>query len=541
LTLGIAIRLESYQGVSQVNENVDLIGFFTSQIFPELQDTNHANRPMVKATALKFVCTFRKQFTTEQLVSLIPLLISHLSSPSIVVHTLAAYAIERCLIAADESAATGGKSYKISATSLKHFLEPLFTGLFAIIDNPDFDENEHVMKCTMRSLARAGEDVIPVTGVFFSKLASALERVCKNPRNPSYNHYLFESIAALVRNVCSKDRSKTADMEAMLFQPFQLVLQMDITEFSPYVFQILAQLLEYRPQEAGLGDAYKNLFTPLLTASLWESRGNVPGLVRLLSAYLKKAASELLGSMQQMLGIWQKLNASKATEGSAFDLLNAITTYVPLDNLQPYLKTVFQIMMTKLSGAGKSSKYHSLAVHYFALFSGLHGANSFFDCANSIQQGVGLTLLSQIWVPKMQTAATTRLGAKIQVVGLTRVLFDTSALLQDDNGKRIWAEALIGVLAILSSPTLSAPEAEADDDVEVEIGYDSTYTKLSLATSKPEDPFSSIADPMRAFATSLQSLNTANAGVLAPIANSDPKVLAGLQFLVQKTGVNFGV
>mmetsp|Transcript_54946 Transcript_54946/g.83166 ORF Transcript_54946/g.83166 Transcript_54946/m.83166 type:complete len:703 (-) Transcript_54946:965-3073(-) len=167
LTIGIAIRLESYQGVSQVNENVDLIGFFSTQIFPELQDANHANRPMVKATALKFVCTFRKQFTTEQLVSLMPLLIAHLSSPSIVVHTLAAYAIERCLMTVDGNANTGGKSYKISATSFKQFLEPLFTGLFAIVDNPDLDENEHVMKCTMRSLARAGEDVIPVTGVFF--------------------------------------------------------------------------------------------------------------------------------------------------------------------------------------------------------------------------------------------------------------------------------------------------------------------------------------------------------------------------------------
>jgi exportin-2 (importin alpha re-exporter) len=31
-----------------------------------------------------------------------------------------------------------------------------------------------------------------------------------------------------------------------LFPPFQAVLSLDVAEFSPYVFQILAQLLEFR-------------------------------------------------------------------------------------------------------------------------------------------------------------------------------------------------------------------------------------------------------------------------------------------------------
>ena len=110
--LGIAIRLESHQGVSELNQNVNLMDFFSTQVFPELQDGNHASRPMVKATALKFVSTFRKQFTKEQLVSLMPLLISHLSSPSIVVHTLASFCIERILMTTEEVG--GAKAYKVS-------------------------------------------------------------------------------------------------------------------------------------------------------------------------------------------------------------------------------------------------------------------------------------------------------------------------------------------------------------------------------------------------------------------------------------------
>lgn len=540
LMLGIAIRTESHQGVSATNDNVNLMEFFTSQVLPELQDSNHASRPMVKATALKFVCTFRNQFTKDQLVSLMPMLINHLTSPSVVVHTLAAYAIERNMMAKDDAAA-GKKSYKITRADLQPLLQNLFTGLFAIIDNVELNENEHVMKCTMRALSRAGEDVIPVTDIVFNRLAAALERVCKNPRNPSYNHYLFESIAALVRNVCSKDPSMIGQLEAMLFPPFQTVLQMDIVEFTPYVFQVLAQLLEFRPTEAGLGEAYSSLFAPLLTASLWENKGNIPGLVRLLHAYLKKAATEVIGQLVAFLGIFQKLNAAKATENSAFDLLNAVTIYAPQENLAPHLKTIFTIILTKLQH-GKSNKYPGFVVKYFGLFVGLYGAQAFFDYMNQIQPGVALTMLVQIWIPKLPAATNNQLEAKIQVVGLTRLLCDTPALVADDNGKQIWAHALNGVVKILTSTSFSSADAEFDADPEIQLGSDSSFTQLSLARSKPEDPFSSIGDPMDMFARSLQSFSSSQPGVLGPIiqqaAGPDPKFSSALQTVMQKTGVN---
>jgi exportin-2 (importin alpha re-exporter) len=91
LMLGIAIRAESAQhGVSQVNDGVNIMEFFSSQILTELQVSDMSVRPMVKATCIKFVSIFRNQFTTEQFGLLIPLLISHLGSNDVVVHTYAA-------------------------------------------------------------------------------------------------------------------------------------------------------------------------------------------------------------------------------------------------------------------------------------------------------------------------------------------------------------------------------------------------------------------------------------------------------------------
>lgn len=538
--LGIAILTESYQGVAQLNSNVNLMDFFTTNIFPELQDANHSNRPMVKATCLKFVCSFRKQFTKDQLLALIPVLGSHLSSHIIVVHTLAAYSIERILMTIEEST-PGVKKYKIGRADLTQLLEQLFTGLFAIIDNAGWNENEHVMKCIMRLLARIGPDVIPVTNIVFGKLAGALERVCKNPRNPSYNHYLFESIAALVRNSCSQDVALVGQLEALLFPPFQSILQADISEFTPYVFQVLAQLLEFRPEGAGLGDAYKQLFKPLLNAQLWERKSNVPALARLMQAYIQQAPNDLMPDIVPILGIFQSLNASSSTEGPAFEILRALTTYFPQENILRYAGTLFQIILTKLMTAKTTkNKYRPLAVSYFALFSGLYGGQMWCDTINGIQQGLPLTFIDQVWVNELEKGMPTRLEGKIQVIGLTRILCDTSAILDGPNGQQIWARAFKGVMEILASETLSTQVADSDD-AEPEIAYDAAYSKLSLAAKKPADPFPSVADPVAAFCSAIQNLASQRPGVLGPIIQGglagDEKLTASFQSMVQKQGM----
>jgi CAS/CSE protein, C-terminus len=71
---------------------------------------------------------------------------------------------------------------------------------------------------------------------------------------------------------------------ALLMLPYfytdKQVLSQDVIEFHPYVFQILAQLLELRPGQ--FSAAYTALFPPLMLPQLWERRGNVPALVRLV-------------------------------------------------------------------------------------------------------------------------------------------------------------------------------------------------------------------------------------------------------------------
>ena len=114
---------------------------------------------------------------------------------------------------------------------------------------------------------------------------------------------------------------ETTEMTAIGSQP----------EFIPYAFQICSQLLELHPTNV-LPAAYENLLAPLLHASLWESRGNVPALVRLWKALLIRGGPTIAqrGHVQALLGIFQKLVTLKATDVAGVELVGVIYESIPM-------------------------------------------------------------------------------------------------------------------------------------------------------------------------------------------------------------------
>ena len=540
--LGIVIRKQSSHGVSELNHNVNLMEFFSNHILSELQDKNQSSRPMVKAASLNFICTFRNQFSPQQFIELLPLLMFNLSSPFVVVHSLAANTIEQILRNKQQDG-SGAQRDKIAQADIQPYLQNLFEGLFHIVDNAVLNENEYVMKCIMTTMDKAGENIIPVTNIVFEKLSASLERVCKNPRNPGFNHNLFESIAILVKSICSKDVSQISQLEQMLFPPFQNILQMDILEFTPYVFQILAQLLEYRPTDAGLGEAYTSLFAPLLTASLWEKNGNVPGLTRLIQAYLKKAAPFVVANnhLVPILGIFQKLNASKSSEGSAFNLLSSLVQYVPRESTAQYMNTIFTLIMTRLQGT-KSNLYPIRFNQFLALYSGLYGGQALVDGLDAVQPNITMVILVQVWLPKVQGCASNKVQAKSQVIGLTKILCDLSAkLLDGPDGQKVFAQVILAIVSILASPTFSKESKELPD--EAHVVYDATFSQLKHAQQIPDDPFKAVADPVEYFVGSLNALSSSHPGVVIPLiqqalSGGDPKLATIFQTMCQSKGVN---
>lgn len=115
------------------------------------------------------------------------------------------------------------------------------------------------------------------------------------------------------------------------FTPHSMLASADhFPEFMPYVFQLFAALLEANPS-ANLPGYYQELIAPVLMPVMWESRGNTPALVRLLSSIISRGSQYILehNQLEPILGIFQKLISTKANEGYAFDLLESVAMNFP--------------------------------------------------------------------------------------------------------------------------------------------------------------------------------------------------------------------
>jgi exportin-2 (importin alpha re-exporter) len=122
----------------------------------------------------------------------------------------------------------------------------------------------------------AGQTVCDIT----ARLVGILMEVCNNPKNPDFNHYLFESLSAVIGRAGEQDPALAPVFETTLFPVLQRILVEDIAEFWPYAFQIFAQLVNLsRPP---FSQNYMQLFVVLLSNATWDRPPCVPALVRLL-------------------------------------------------------------------------------------------------------------------------------------------------------------------------------------------------------------------------------------------------------------------
>lgn len=153
---------------------------------------------------------------------------------------------------------------RLGAEQLEPMLQQLLTGLFGALKSRGSEENAYVMRAIMRVTVVAAERMAPFANVCIDALNNILGRVCANPTNPTFNHFLFETVASLVRYICAATPSAVDAFESMLFPPFQTVLQADIAEFTPYVFQVITRTYPPRwvAEICDLRDAISEMRSP---------------------------------------------------------------------------------------------------------------------------------------------------------------------------------------------------------------------------------------------------------------------------------------
>uniref|UniRef100_A0A673L980 Exportin-2 n=1 Tax=Sinocyclocheilus rhinocerous TaxID=307959 RepID=A0A673L980_9TELE len=513
-------------GITQANELVNLCEFFVNHILVDLKSPNVNEFPVLKADAIKYVMTFRSQLPKEQLLEAVPLLVAHLQTESIVQHTYAAHSLERLFTMRGANNAT-----LITPAEMAPFTEQLLNNLFKALAIPGSSENEYIMKAIMRSFSLLQDAIVPYIPTLIGQLTHKLLLVSKNPSKPHFNHYLFESLCLSIRITCKANRDTVGSFEEALFPVFTEILQNDVQEFVPYVFQVMSLLLEIHT--SSIPSSYMALFPHLLQPALWERTGNIPPLVRLLQAYLEKGATTIASTAADkipgLLGVFQKLIASKANDHQGFYLLNSIVEQMPPDSITQYRKQIFILLFQRLQSS-KTTKFVKSFLVFINLYCVKYGAIALQEIFDGIQPKMFGMVVEKIIIPEVQKVSG-QVEKKICAVGITKILTECPAMM-DTEYTKLWTPLLQALIGLFELPEDdSIPDDEHFIDIEDTPGYQTAFSQLAFAGKKEHDPIGdAVNNPKILLAQSLHKLSTACPGRVPSMLSTSLPAEA-LQFL----------
>lgn len=313
-------------------------------------------------------------------------------------------------------------------------------------------------------------------------------------------------------------------------------------EFVPYVFQIFAALIEATPTNE-LPDAISSLFTLVLAPAVWETRGNVPGCARFLSAMIPKGKRVILetGQLEQVLGVFQRLLAGKKTESTAFDILESIVAAFdglvfdpdsplskPFSNntarptLDKYFPDILMLTLAKLQD-NASDSYKQRFTRFYHLVSARveHqlGADFFVKHVEGLQaklfppiyQGTILKATGQFARP---------VDRKIGVISYTKTMCDSRAF-AEQYGNKGWGWTANHLLDLLQNPPKVGDgvgddiitEADVDD-----IGFGMGFTPLNTCKRAARDDYPEILDVQIWVSEYIKKSNATNGGMIVKFA-----------------------
>ncbi|KAL1410407.1 importin-alpha export receptor [Vanrija albida] len=542
LLTSIAARGSTAQrGVTSVNNFVDVVDFFGQNVFADLQAAPGTVHPILTVDAIKYLYTFRNQLTKDQLVSVLPLLVQHLSSDNYVIYTYAATTIERILFIKNES-----RQPLFTSVDVRPFAENILMAAFTSIERggtPEkIAENDYLMKCVMRVIITARGELAPHYQAILNRLVNIVGQISKNPSNPRFNQYSFESISALIRFICEVNPAALATFEGALFGPAEVILAQDVTEFIPYIFQILAQLLELH-SPTDLPSEYQQLLAPLLSASLWEQRGNVPALARIWKALLMRGASVVVSNNQLpgLLGIFQRLIASKNNDVYGFEILQALYEFVPLDTMRTYTNDIFMLLLNRLQ-AKPSAQFSQGFVYFYTFLAAIDnvGPDAAISFVDSVQPGLFGNLMKGVVLPNTQKAPVK--SRRVIEVGLTKYLTKSDAILVEPT-VGFWTPIFLALLDLFALPqdlTYAGQDALNELDPE-DTGFQSSFSKLGASERQAHDPVRGVGNEKEFAASELARRSKERPGVLGPLIAqaqaAEPKTVEGFTQYLQSNGI----
>lgn len=522
-------------GATAVNEAVPVAQFFAAQIAPELAP-GAAGHPLVRADCLKFMTLFRQFIasTPENARSYLQMMTSALDDANFVVRTYAATGIERLL------AIRGANGRpRFDAGLLGDQALPLVQRLFHCLDFADEEtalENEYVMKAVLRVVAVLRERVAPLASDVFAKAVPLLRRVAQNPRNPVFNHYLFEVVACVAKYTVAASAGALPAIEALVLPVLQEILVKDVIDFFPYAFQLYASFLELAPPGV-MPPAYEQLFPSLLAPALWERPGTVPALARLVQAYVRHAGAAFQRSahVPAVLGIFQTLVASSATDGEAFALAATLAQALDAAALAQYMPAVLGLCFQRVTAA-RAPRTHRNFIVFFCRLVLAHGMAAVVRWADAVQPHVVAGLVAAELAKHVRAVAAPA-DRRLCAAAFAHMCCAADVLLADPYLAAWGCLVHLALLLLNQCSTLGPAQADAGALAALDAaapaatvsGVGTTFAQLAFAVRPDTDtplfakagvPYPDLAALRRYLAAGLHAASAKRPGVLAGVLAS---------------------
>ena len=199
-----------------------------------------------------------------------------------------------------------------------------------------------------------------------------------------------------------------------------------------------------------------------------------------------------------VLGVFQRLIASKSNDHYAFYILNSLTEHLPAQIFSEYVKQVLYLLFQRLN-TSKTTKLVKNMLVFLSLYSYKYGPVGLFQLIDNLQPGMSTMVLEKLFVADLQKVSG-NLERKICAVGVTKILVECPFLLSNEANLKIWAALLESLVCLFELPEDSTtPEEEHFIDAEETSGYQSTFNQLFSASRKEADPFNGQVPDAKAY------------------------------------------
>lgn len=279
-------------------------------------------------------------------------------------------------------------------------------------------------------------DINDICLKFSDRIFWLLSEIIKNPMNPLFTHYFFESLALMIRS--SSSFPKTFDLLEIKVVPYLFnIFQSDQSDLFPYAFQLMAVIVDscYRKEVA---EYIKSLLPVLLRPNLWSVPCNIPGLVRFMQSCFSKNPDFFLTTqcIESCINVFRILLNSKLTEIHGFNLITLIFGIMSPELIENYVRQVFVLILARIQvhKTQKLNSYFLLFVCFLIIETKLLCNSSKFvlQIFEQIQPNIYVMLFKSLFIPvisKIQEPSEKKLVG----LGITELLVELQYLLRESS------------------------------------------------------------------------------------------------------------